>query len=69
MYKYCLDKQRRRVMCGLTVEETREFELLDAALALDAKPVNLAPDPLPEDLRWFELLSKHEAAIQLERIH
>lgn len=33
---YTLDKKRRRVVAGVTPEETTEFELLDAQLPLNA---------------------------------
>jgi hypothetical protein len=40
---YVLDKMRRRVLAGLTPEETFEFELLDAQLPFDGKPMILLP--------------------------
>lgn len=61
---YTLDKKRRRVLAGLTPEETTEFELLDAQLPLDGKPVRRPSDlPLsPKDQRWLELFRRMEAA-------
>jgi hypothetical protein len=54
---YTLDKKRRRVLAGLTPEETTEFELLDAQLPLDGKPAWRPSDlPLsPKEQRWLEL--------------
>lgn len=61
---YVLDKYRRRVLAGLTPEETSEFEILDAQLPFDGKPVLallLSPLP-PKERRWLELHEKMEAA-------
>ena len=55
-FEYALDKKGRRVLRGLTVEETTEFELLSAARPMDRSPVG----SLPDDLRWLELFNKHE---------
>jgi hypothetical protein len=49
-------------MRGLTYEETREFELLSAAMPLDRTAPGIVP--LPEDLRWWDLFSKYEAALE-----
>lgn len=65
-YRYGLDRRGRRVLVGLTFEETREFEILDAGLALDAKLFGIADGALPEDLRWFELYNKYQAALLRE---
>jgi hypothetical protein len=58
---------RRRVLAGLTPEETREFELLDAQLPFDGKPVcpsaGLSLSPI--EYRWLELFEKMESASQL----
>jgi hypothetical protein len=61
---YTLDKKRRRVLAGLTPEETTEFELLDAQLPLDGKPASRPSDlPLsPKEQRWLELFRRMEAA-------
>lgn len=61
---YTLDRQRRRVLAGLTPEETTEFELLDVQLPLDRKLAWRSSDlPLsPEEQRWAELFRKMEAA-------
>jgi len=64
---YILDKMRRRVLAGLTPEETHEFELLDAQIPFDGKPVcpsaGLSLSPL--EYRWLELFEKMESASQL----
>jgi hypothetical protein len=57
-FEYTLDKQGRRVLRGLSFEETTEFELLSAARPMDRPPDGL----LPQDLRWLELFNKHEHA-------
>jgi hypothetical protein len=61
---YILDKYRRRVLVGLTPEETNEFEILDAQLPFDAKPLSTPPPlPLPpKEQRWLELHEKMAAA-------
>jgi hypothetical protein len=64
---YILDKMRRRVLAGLTPEETREFELLDARIPFDGKPVcpsaGLSLSPI--EYRWLELFEKMESASRL----
>jgi hypothetical protein len=57
-FEYALDKRGRRVLRGLSFEETTEFELLSAARPMDRSPDGL----LPDDLRWLELFNKHEHA-------
>jgi hypothetical protein len=61
---YIIDKNRRRVLAGLTPAETTEFEILDAQLPFDGKPVwppLRSPLP-PKEQRWLELYEKMEAA-------
>ena len=57
---YTLDKMRRRVLAGLTPEETFEFELLDARIPFDGKPVGHSAEfPLSKtERRWLELFEK-----------
>ena len=50
-YAYEFDKKGRRVMIGLSFEETQEYELLEAQLPMYAT-----------ELRWLELFNKHENA-------
>jgi hypothetical protein len=59
---YSLDRMRRRVLAGLTSEETTEFELLDAQLPFDGKPVWPSREwsLSPKEQRWLELFQKME---------
>jgi hypothetical protein len=52
----------RRVIVGLSIVETAEFERLDAQIPLNAKPV--WPDTANSALenRWLGLYTKHEIA-------
>jgi hypothetical protein len=50
-YQYESDAKGRRVLVGLTHEETTEFELLEAQLPM-----------YQAELRWLELFNKHERA-------
>jgi hypothetical protein len=50
-YEYRLDDKGRRVLAGLTFEETTEFERLEAQLPAYAA-----------ELRWLELFNKHDHA-------
>lgn len=61
---YILDKMRRRVLAGLSPEETFEFELLDAQIPLDGKPTCLSAEiSLSQtEHRWLELFEKMESA-------
>ena len=65
--RYFVDERGRRVLIGLTIEETLEFETLDNLPALteggdcvawdvDGKPTTL------REKRWLELYSKHDSA-------
>jgi hypothetical protein len=50
-YQYAFDEKGRRVLAGLTHEETTEFEFLEAQLPMYAA-----------ELRWLELFNKHDRA-------
>lgn len=54
-YAYELDAEGRRVLAGLSFEETSEFELLDAQLPM-----------YHAELRWLELFNKHDHARELK---
>jgi hypothetical protein len=54
VFEYQLDLQGRLTLLGLTYEETAEFKTLDGVAGG------------PAELRWLELLNKHEHA-KLER--
>jgi hypothetical protein len=57
-FEYTLDQRGRRVLRGLSFQETTEFELLNAARPMDRRP----DGSLTEELRWLELFNKHEHA-------
>jgi hypothetical protein len=63
--RYFVDAQGRRVLIGLSLEETAEFEALDLVPAertqiVAETGVNRAP--AVDEVRWLELYSKHEGA-------
>jgi hypothetical protein len=65
--RYFVDRVGRRVLIGLTIEETLEFERLDNPPAPDESGNHVAwdEDGIPtttREKRWFELYSKHDAA-------
>jgi len=66
VHVYCLDKERRRVLAGLTPEETTEFELLDAHLAFDSKPLRRWKESSlsPLQRRWVELFQKMKSHVR-----
>ena len=51
----------RRVLVGLSYEETVEFEILCAETPMHGTP------PADDERRWLELFGKHEAAAKLNR--
>jgi hypothetical protein len=58
---------KRRVLVGLTVEETMEFETLDGLPGLDETGDHIAweADGMPattREKRWLELYTKHDEA-------
>ncbi len=64
--RYFVDAQGHRVLVGLSLEETAEFEALDLA---PTETVQIAAEAgfgkgtgAVDDVRWLELYSKHEAA-------
>lgn len=65
--RYFVDKDGRRVLIGLTIEQTFEFETLDSLPALDESSNHVAWDEngIPtttREKRWLELYSKHDEA-------
>ena len=56
---YSLDIGGRRVLIGLSFEETKEFEGLDERM--DSIPPEFGTLPAT-DQRWLELYEKHRAA-------
>jgi hypothetical protein len=64
--RYGTDKDGRRVLIGLSIEETFEFETLDDLAPLDETGAQIAwRDGVPitdREKRWLELYQKHEDA-------
>jgi hypothetical protein len=65
--RYFVDNHGRRVLVGLTIEETSEFEALDnlAALNRRAEHVLWEQNGFPvtkQEKRWLELYTKHDKA-------
>jgi len=65
--RYFVDQIGRRVLIGLTVEETFEFETLDCAATLEESDNHAGPekDGIPtitQEPRWRELYGKHDTA-------
>jgi hypothetical protein len=68
--RYFVDNGGRRVLIGLTLEETFEFETLDSLSALDEGGSHVAWDEngaptTTREKRWLELYSKHDNAWKL----
>ncbi len=67
--RYFVDREGRRVLIGLTLEETTEFETLDGLPPPDRNGLYLARDEdgIPtatREKRWLELYGKHDDAWQ-----
>ena len=65
--RYDTDENGRRVLVGLTIEETFEFETLDSLPALDQGGNHVAWDEngvptTTREKRWLELYGKHDTA-------
>jgi hypothetical protein len=64
--RYAVDDEGRRVLLGLSVEETFEFETLDDLAPLDETGTVMAwRDGVPitdREKRWLQLYQKHDAA-------
>ncbi len=65
--RYFVDENGRRVLIGLTIEETFEFDTLDRLPALGESGTQMAWDEngIPttaREKRWLELYSKHDTA-------
>ena len=63
---YALDADGNRILIGLTLQETREFERLDALIsALSSTPLAPADDHrLQHERRWLVLYEKHQTAVE-----
>ena len=60
---YFLDAEGNRILIGLTLEETREFERLDELMS----NVSFVPTDDSRSLnerRWLVLYDKHDAAVR-----
>jgi hypothetical protein len=60
---YILDSDGNRILIGLTLDETREFECLDELIS------NLSTAPTDDsrsinERRWLVLYDRHEAAVR-----
>ena len=65
--RYFVDESGRRVLIGLSIDETFEFETLDDLPALDEGGKRAAPDEngtltTARERRWLELYGKHDRA-------
>ncbi|WP_369726053.1 MULTISPECIES: hypothetical protein [unclassified Bradyrhizobium] len=65
--RYFVDAGGKRVLIGLTLEETFEFERLDSQLVANPGDGQVVSDggvvwPVAGEQRWQELYAKHEHA-------
>ena len=64
--RYFVDAQGKRVLIGLSLPETAEFEVLDIRLGETVQIVaEIGPTDevaAADEARWLELYSKHEGA-------
>lgn len=64
--RYFVDAQGHRVLIGLSLEETAEFEALDVApketVQIVAEAGMSQGAAAVDDVRWLKLYSKHEGA-------
>ena len=59
---YILDSDGNRILIGLTLDETREFERLDELISdLSSAPTD--DNRSLNERRWLVLYDKHEAAV------
>ena len=63
---YILDGDGNRILIGLTLDETREFEGLDELISTlnSVSPVPTNDVRLVNERRWLVLYEKHEAALR-----
>jgi hypothetical protein len=69
--KFVLDADGNRVLIGLTLEETSEFERLEIHIDATGPFPHISRDQWhsSEEKRWLQLWDKHEAAkLLFERI-
>jgi hypothetical protein len=60
--RYFPDNNGRRVLIGLTIEETAEFEKLDNSTPADVRGEQTGSAAANQQQRWLELYSKHDQA-------
>ena len=60
---YVLDADGKRILIGLTLDETREFERLDE-LILDSGSEPTEERNSRNERRWLVLYDKHDAAVR-----
>jgi hypothetical protein len=60
---YVLDAEGNRILIGLTLVETREFERLDQ-LILSVSPATTDAKRSRNERRWLVLYDSHEAAVR-----
>ena len=61
---YVLDADGNRMLIGLTLDETREFERLDELMS-NASFVPTDDSRSLNERRWLVLYDKHEAAVRI----
>ena len=61
---YVLDADGNRILIGLTLDETREFERLDELMS-NASFVPTDDSRSLNERRWLVLYDKHEAAVRI----
>lgn len=60
---YVLDSDGNRVLIGLTLDETQEFECLDELISLSS--ASTSDSRSLNERRWLELYDKHEAVARI----
>jgi hypothetical protein len=61
---YALDADGNRILIGLTLVETREFERLDE-LILSVNSATTDANRSRNERRWLMLYDRHEAAVRI----
>jgi hypothetical protein len=64
---YVFDSHGNRLLIGLTLEETREFEHLDALIASLVPTSSFSTGYSSNGIRWLVLYEKHKAALEAFR--
>ena len=61
---YVLDDDGNRILIGLTLDETREFECLDELIS-SLSSASTSDSRSLNERRWLVLYDKHEAAVRI----